>query len=180
MTNINKLDHAIKILILNDRIGLDMLQNFVDNQEIINEMPRYRQDLLFSKLISESQSLGSLFLKKLKLENVTADSLASKHGIPPNLITDLLTDKVVPSKVPVLIMKKILNDFQLTFQEIEQAMNKTFLMFMNQTNHTLSTTMYRKGSNGHFFQNETSSNVFSEEVRDRYVEELKHLMNEEK
>jgi hypothetical protein len=181
MTNTNKLDQALKTLILNNRVDFEILQKQIDNQEITNEMPKFKQGLLFSKLISEPQSLGSLFLIKLKLKHLTTDILASKLGVAPNLITDLLADKVVPSKVPVLIMKKILNDFQLTFQDIEQAMNETFSKFTNQTNHTLSVTMHRKGGNGHSFQKETSSHsIFTEEIKDKYIAELKQLMGEAK
>lgn len=178
MTNINKLDQAIKTLIMNDGVDFDTLQKFIDNQEIVNEMPKYKQDLLFSKLILDTQSLGSLLFTKLRLNNISADALAKQLGVAPNFITDLIADKVVPNKVPLLLMKRILNDFQLTFREVEKAMDKTFSMFLNQPNYVLTAAKHRKGANGRFVQTETSSNVCTEDVRDRYISELRQLMAE--
>lgn len=180
MTSNNKLDQALKFLILTDKVDLETLRRQVDSQEIINEMPKYKQELLFSKLVFEPVSLGSLFSSKLMLKKLSIDALASKLGVAPNLIADLLTDKVIPNKVPIVIMKKILNDFQLTFNDVEQAINKTFELFKNQTNHALSIAMHRKGSEGRFFQKEISSNVYTEEVKDKYIDELRQLMEESK
>lgn len=180
MKSNNKLDQALKALILTDKTELNMIQRHIDGQEIVNEMPKLKQELLFSKLVFEPISLGSLFSSKLKLNNLSIDILASKLGVAPILISDLLTDKVIPNKVPVVIMKKILNDFQLTFHDIEQAINKTFELFKNQTTHTLSMAMHRKGNDGRFFQKEISSNVYTEEVRDMYIDELRQLINESK
>ncbi|HZE83890.1 MAG TPA: hypothetical protein VE035_06245 [Puia sp.] len=133
---INALAEALRIMLLEEAREAD-LDLSAKKMQIILSLPddaldmskdkrRQMIDRLFE--IASDPSLGELIRETMKRAKLTEANLAIATRIPGTVIRKLKSDSIVPNNVPLLLLRNLLNQLQLSFKVAEKAMLKTFTM----------------------------------------------------
>lgn len=149
--------------------------------------PKEQELKLFARLksVDKEYTLGTILQNVMMQHLVTPSVLSEKTKISENMLSKLLTDSIIISNVPVVVLKRLLAYFKISFQEAKEAILRTnellqkhfstqdsFLIshpsFRKNNGDTEKLNAYQKGNE--FFENDEAISM--------YLERLEELMNE--
>ena len=170
---------------------LEKSMEAVLSSDSIASMPEAMSQQLIQQLtvVMETQSLGQLLTEALGRRSTSQNAVISQAALPVDVINDLMADAIYTNNVPIVLFKNLLSALNISYQEAEKAIRKTFNMLRNQViispfgalnpafkrsnqNHSLRDAHAQsisKGNGRELYQNE--------EAISRYLGRLEELMN---
>lgn len=192
---INFIDEVLKISWLE---GIKEADIYTSEKEIHNILEMNyshvpdpnRIDCMIQDLRTNStiQTFGEL-LKSIMLEKqLNEKSVADSSGLPSNIIQDLKDDKIYINNIPIMLLKGLLEIFDLPFKKAEEAILHSFKvmksqMFINEDQLSGFQIAFRK-TQTNLSANRTSSSgtkgsqLYENEASlKKYLSRLNELMN---
>jgi hypothetical protein len=130
---INTMDEALRVLWLENSQSADF--NISENElelilasDDVLQMDQQKQCQLIDKLFNtiKSISLGELISEAFKSKALSEEAVAQETRLPMKVIEELKTDSVFPNNIPVLLLKGLFNNLDISYKAAEQSILKTF------------------------------------------------------
>jgi hypothetical protein len=133
---INALAEALRIMLLEEAKDADLDLSAEKMQLILSlpddtlDMSKDKRRQMIERLfeISSVPSLGELIGDSMKRAKLKEADVAKVTRIPGDILRQLKSDLIVPNSVPILLLRNLLNQLQLTFEVAEKGILKTFTM----------------------------------------------------
>ncbi|MDP4149342.1 MAG: hypothetical protein Q8937_04250 [Bacteroidota bacterium] len=196
---VNALAEALRIMLLEEAREADVDLSAKKMQLILSlpddtlDMSKEKRQQIVDRLFKTASepSLGELIRVSMKRTKFTESSLAKVTRVPATILRKLKSDSIVPNKVPVLLLRDILNRLQLSFDIAEKAVLKTFTMIQKTELDQLKASPVRAWARrpgedkGKVLINKTEDTAGRElyenkESLIKYLSQLKHLMEDKK
>jgi|GEM_PF-2913657 len=162
-------------LILSDNDGPDM--DAQKQLELINR--------LFETV--KSVSLGELIDNALATKNISSVELADESGLDVSSVEELKEDSIYPNNIPVILLQKLLEKLNISFDTVEKAIWKTYEMLRKKyfIEPGPGYVFARKGRNeireGLINKKTTGRELYeNKDALEKYLSKLKDLMEENK
>lgn len=155
-------------------------------------MSEAKQQTLIHQLaaVMNTQSLGQLLTEALVHTHDNTAVSALKAALPESVISDLKVDAVYPNNIPIVLLKNLLSALNISFQNAEKSIRKTFDMLRNQAvlgSYGALNPAYKKKSSQHYSFRDNQSQSLSkgsgkelfqnEDALNRYLNRLEVLMS---
>jgi len=131
--NINTLDEALRILWLESSKEADVLRSENEIRNILesdhsSEMSADEQSLMINKLtvLLSTPSFGHQLKAAIASSNIPIEVLSEKTSLAIEMIEDLKLDKIFTNNIPVVFLKTLLQQLNLSFKSVEQSIWKTY------------------------------------------------------
>ena len=126
MNQMDKVDQFLRLLMLAkpDQYWLA--------QSITNPEPTIMSEAQKSRLLEslarkyKTPTFGQLLSERFRTTALSAASLAGELGVPVEVIDCLVSDSVHPATVPIMVMKRLLERVNVTFDLARSALRATF------------------------------------------------------
>ena len=130
---IDPFDEALRILWLE---GLDELNN-EDSQKKLNSilsgnysvtMSQFKSTELIDKLHNtvQSSSLGQLINQAIVSNKLSEEEVVKQSQLPLKTFSELKTDSIFPNNIPILLLRNLLKQLNISYKVAEQAIFKSF------------------------------------------------------
>lgn len=126
------LDESIKHLWLESQVAGERSKEEDDLQRVLNEnytarMTSVQRERMQARLLRKNTpSFGTLLQSAIKGIASDLSSLASKTGLLPSQMEDLVQDKIPVNSVPVVFLRNLLTTLNIPFSLAYNAILKTF------------------------------------------------------
>lgn len=189
--NIDIWEEALRVLYLensDDTVAEKELARIINGVPAV-EMSLGQKAKLFERLsnIETVNTLGKVLAEKMEKSNWNPEQLAQNTSLPLPVIHRLLEDKMYTNNVPVMFMRNLLKQLNISFQEVESSIRKTFALLKEKT--STSGTAYevnpafRKGPHTSGMQNTGTLSkgdgrelYENKEALDKYLTRLNKLL----
>jgi hypothetical protein len=189
------LDQALRILYLenashmtDDQIEIELARmQRIPSVEMSNEL----RDKLFSKLSQTlaSKSLGQVISEKVSELQINLTELSRVSKLPEDMLKGLQEDEIYTNNIPIVLLRDLLKRLQITFQEAEKSILKTFEILQSKLiDHKMPASPYPSYRRGIYVSKDSSSllgkkrsegkELFeNKDALEKYLGRLHELMN---
>ncbi len=190
---IDSIQEALRIIYLEDAkehlVSAEKQMSFLLSSQ--TQMKDDKKELLFEKLndVMCSLTFGQLLQHRIQQLGISETLIAEKADLPVTVIKELQKDAIYTNNVPIVFLKKLLVQLNLSFASAERAIHKTFdslqsQVMMKTTSCSGFSPAFRKG-------NDTSRQLITDsrmkidgkelfenrEALNKYLARLDNLMN---
>jgi hypothetical protein len=193
---VDSFNEALRILWLENANKADINSsekelNFILSTQSETDINKVKESLFIDKLYTKlnAPSLGQLILEALKSKSILDDNFIEQSKLPNEIITALKEDSIFPNNIPVRLLKNILNLLNISFEDAEQAIWKTYSIVKNKGSVYLLSSKIQpafrhknpdKKSAFHANSETDGRELFeNEDAVKKYVNRLKELINQE-
>jgi hypothetical protein len=189
------LNQALRILYLEnatrvreDQIAKELMRiQQVQSVEMSNEL----RDKLFSNLSQTlaSKSLGQVISSKISELQLNLVELSKVSKLPEDMLKGLKDDEIYTNNIPIVLLRDLLKRLQITFQEAEKSILKTFEILQSKLiDHKIAGSPYPSYRRGIYVSKDSSSllgkkrhdgkELFeNKDALEKYLNRLHELMN---
>jgi len=193
---VDSFNEALRILWLENANKADLNSsekelNFILSTQSETDIDKIKENLFIDKLYTKlnAPSLGQLILEALKSKSILDDNFIEQSKLPNEIIAALKEDSIFPNNIPVRLLKNIFNLLNISIEEAEQAIWRTYSIVKNKGSiYSLSSKLqpaFRhknpdKKTAFHANSQTDGRELFeNEDALKKYVDRLKELTNQE-
>jgi transcriptional regulator with XRE-family HTH domain len=194
--NIDPIDEMLRIYYL-ESSDLSETGNISEPLGYLNQLPNKaemserKKKRLFDHLLTQtakSPSFGQLLYDYIQAKNYTPEKLASQVKLSQERIHGLLKDELSTNLIPVKRLKRLLKTLEISFDEVETAIWKTYEIVKESQSGAQKKGNYQVSFRKSFGKNTRvkgtgeadSRNLYqNEEALDKYLNRLKELLENE-
>lgn len=150
------------------------------------EMSSIKKNELINKLYGtvENVSLGQLITAAITETKRAEEDLAKESQLPFKTFSELKNDEVFPNNIPILLLRNLLKQLNISYNAAEQAIVKTFDIMKNRdfVSSYISQPSFRKSQSSSrdslmkIYKTDGRELFENEEALNKYLLKLKELM----